>query len=154
MLTGKRCILRNRANIYVTESCRLATPPSSPLLLCLQGKQWRTFGVHSRVTARGEKEEEQARRGVTWGARKRGIMRTTKGEKGLEKLVHLAKGPRKGRGQEDGVGGGHNTAFKLNLKCHLPGRHTRWPLWSRRRCLAWRRDSEWFERRTARWIVI
>lgn len=32
---------------------------------------------------------------MTWGA-KAGIMRTTKGEKGLEKLVHLAKGPRNG----------------------------------------------------------
>lgn len=30
------------------------------------------------------------------GRAKTGIMRTTKGEKGLEKLVHLAKGLRKG----------------------------------------------------------
>lgn len=34
------------------------------------------------------------------GRAKTGIMRTTKGEKGLEKLVHLAKGLRKGGGGE------------------------------------------------------
>lgn len=57
------------------------------------------------------------------GRGKTGIMRTTKGEKGLERNWCISRrdqegGEEGGRGedQEDGVGGGHNTAFKLNFK--------------------------------------
>lgn len=53
---GKRCALRNRANIYVTESC-ISTPPKV-------NTQRGEGGRDIRGRGRGEKEEERGRRGM------------------------------------------------------------------------------------------
>lgn len=113
----KGCALRNRANIYVTESCR----PTKKVFWVSKEKKnpsRREKACGSERGRGGEKRELPG--GVRERGERRRIMKTTMGERARLKLAQFCS-RREGRGRRRWRWWWrHNTAFKLNLKCHPP----------------------------------